>query len=142
MHVPLHRTCIVTITVMPRGTHRQWAWWDYQRGSGKNSQTGGMVGAPEGFREELTDSGRACMVDMRGSWGVLQTAWGTLTDGRGGTHRQWLLLRLVLWLGDVQAVDEALQLLPEGLHLGVDPVEHLVLSDPGDTGGMHCYCYI
>jgi hypothetical protein len=24
----------------------------------------------------------------------------------------------------------------------VDPVEHLVLSDPGDTGGMHCYCYI
>lgn len=57
------------------------------------------------------------MVDHR-EWTIV---W--VDHQRMRTYRQWFLGVLVLWLGDVQSVDEALQLLPEGLHLGADPVE-------------------
>lgn len=49
-------------------------------------------------------------------------------------YRQRLLCLFVLLLGDIQPVDEALQLLPEGFHLGIDAVQQLVLSDPGEKG--------
>lgn len=45
-------------------------------------------------------------------------------------YRQWLLCLFILLLGNIQPVYEALQLLPEGLHLGVDTIQQLMLSDP------------
>lgn len=45
-------------------------------------------------------------------------------------YRQRLLSLFILLLGDIQPVYEALQLLPEGFHLGVDTIQQLVLSDP------------
>lgn len=50
----------------------------------------------------------------------------------GSAYRERLLCLLILLLGDIQPVYEALQLPPEGLHLGVDPIQQLVLSDPGE----------
>ena len=47
-------------------------------------------------------------------------------------YRQWLLCLFILLLGDIQSVYEALQLLPEGFHLGVDTIQQLMLSDPGE----------
>lgn len=49
-------------------------------------------------------------------------------------YRQWLLCLFVLLLRDIQSVYEALQLLPEGFHLGVDTIQQLMLSDPVERG--------
>lgn len=43
---------------------------------------------------------------------------------------------LLLW--DIQPVNEALQLLPERFHLGVDTIQHLVLSDPVEQSKYIC----
>ena len=47
-------------------------------------------------------------------------------------YRQRLLCFFVLLLWDVQSVYEALQLLPEGFHLGSDAIQQLVFSDPAE----------
>lgn len=56
-----------------------------------------------------------------------------VTDIQVSAYRQRLLCLFVLLLRDIQSVYEALQLLPEGLHLGVDTVQQLMLSDPAKT---------
>lgn len=48
-------------------------------------------------------------------------------------YRQRLLCLFILLPGDIQPVYEALQLLPEGFHLGVDTIQQLMLSDPVKT---------
>lgn len=58
-------------------------------------------------------------------------------------YRQWLFRLSILLLGDVQPVYEALQLLPEGFHLGVDTIQQLMLSNPVEqkysmSGPVYC----
>lgn len=71
--------------------------------------------------EKLLIRGRTFTADCRIS---------DVRSPRACAYRQRLLLLLVILLGDVQPVDEALQLLAEGFHLGVDAIEQLVLSNP------------
>lgn len=45
-------------------------------------------------------------------------------------YRQWLVGLFVLLLRYIQMIYEALQLLPEGLHLSIDTIQQLMLPDP------------
>lgn len=44
----------------------------------------------------------------------------------------------ILLLGDIQPVNKALQLLPEGFHLGIDAIQQLMFSDPVEKRSFQC----
>ena len=54
------------------------------------------------------------------------------------SYRQRLLCMFILLLGDIQPVNKALQLLPEGFHLGIDAIQQLMFSDPVEKRSFQC----
>lgn len=63
---------------------------------------------------------------------ILESTEITIVHVFASSYRQRLLCMFILLLGDIQPINEALQLLPEGFHLSIDAIQQLVLSDPVD----------